>query len=258
MAVIVANKPLGWTPLQVIDDIREKDSRYRDSKMVYAGRLDPMAGGLLVILTDEDRFKLDEYLKKDKSYTATMLFGFKSDSLDALGIVERVAGTGQGTVPGTVPMQDFDLVTGAINNLVGSHEFELPSYSAYKVQGKPLHWWAQQGRLDEIVKPKKNMTVRSVRITKSESRSAGQVLLDVTRTVGLVKGDFRQEKVVESWKRALDGVGEVLVVTAEFDVSSGTYIRTLTDEIGRELGSGALLLHLDRTRVGDFVNTGEF
>ncbi|MBT6254047.1 hypothetical protein HOI83_02345 [Candidatus Uhrbacteria bacterium] len=241
MAVIVANKPLGWTPLQVIENIREKDSRYSDSKMVYAGRLDPMAEGLLVILTDEDRFKLDGYLKKEKSYTATMLFGFKSDSLDALGIVERVGSS------------DLELAVGAVEGLVGAHELELPSYSAYKIQGKPLHWWAQQGRIDEIEKPKKNMTVQDVRVVKTEMLNAGDVLLDVERTISLVSGDFRQDEAVESWKRALDGVDELLVVTAEFDVTSGTYIRTLVDTVGEKLGCGGLLLHLDRTRLGEFV-----
>jgi tRNA pseudouridine55 synthase len=36
------------------------------------------------------------------------------------------------------------------------------------------------------------------------------------------------------------------------EVSSGTYIRTLAEDIGRELGTGAYLSALRRTRVGDF------
>lgn len=36
------------------------------------------------------------------------------------------------------------------------------------------------------------------------------------------------------------------------DVSSGTYIRTLAEDIGRELGTGAYLTELRRTRVGDY------
>ncbi|NQV12097.1 hypothetical protein HQ524_01920 [Candidatus Uhrbacteria bacterium] len=252
MAVIVVRKPLGWTPLRAIDDIRVNDSRYRESKMVYAGRLDPMAEGLIVVLTDDDRFKLDEYLKKDKTYTATMLFGFRSDSLDALGIVERVMVTGTGTVPGTVPMPDLDLVIGAVKDLVGEHEFEFPVYSAYKVKGRPLHWWAKQGRIDEVEIPKKNMIVHDVRMGKWESRMGSDVLDQVKRTIALVSGDFRQYDAVASWERALDGVDLVLTVTAEFDVASGTYIRTLVDTVGNSLGCGALLLHLDRTRVGEF------
>lgn len=36
------------------------------------------------------------------------------------------------------------------------------------------------------------------------------------------------------------------------DVSSGTYIRSLAEDIGRELGTGAYLSSLERTRVGDY------
>ena len=35
-------------------------------------------------------------------------------------------------------------------------------------------------------------------------------------------------------------------------VSSGTYIRTLAEDIGKKLGTGAYLTALRRTRIGDF------
>lgn len=41
-------------------------------------------------------------------------------------------------------------------------------------------------------------------------------------------------------------------VKFEADVSSGTYIRTLAQDIGAKLGSGAYLSNLRRTRVGEF------
>jgi len=42
------------------------------------------------------------------------------------------------------------------------------------------------------------------------------------------------------------------VITFEADVSSGTYIRTLAEDIGSKLGTGAYLSSLVRTRVGEF------
>ena len=42
-------------------------------------------------------------------------------------------------------------------------------------------------------------------------------------------------------------------VTATLTVSSGTYVRALAERLGRELGSGGLLLGLTRTRVGPFT-----
>ncbi|HOD67706.1 MAG TPA: tRNA pseudouridine(55) synthase TruB [candidate division Zixibacteria bacterium] len=42
----------------------------------------------------------------------------------------------------------------------------------------------------------------------------------------------------------------------EVTCSSGTYIRTLADDLGRVLGCGAYLAHLRRTRVGDLALSG--
>ncbi len=44
-----------------------------------------------------------------------------------------------------------------------------------------------------------------------------------------------------------------LVYIATVDCSTGTYIRTLADDLGRLLGGGAHLRHLRRTRVGRFT-----
>ncbi|MDZ7744395.1 MAG: tRNA pseudouridine(55) synthase TruB [Candidatus Saccharibacteria bacterium] len=41
-------------------------------------------------------------------------------------------------------------------------------------------------------------------------------------------------------------------LTFTADVSSGTYIRSLVDDIGKELGTGAYMADLRRTAVGDF------
>lgn len=42
------------------------------------------------------------------------------------------------------------------------------------------------------------------------------------------------------------------IIKIEADVSSGTYIRTLAEDIGTKLGTGAYLSGLVRTRVGDY------
>ncbi len=46
--------------------------------------------------------------------------------------------------------------------------------------------------------------------------------------------------------------------TMDVCVSKGTYIRSLADDIGKELGCGACLLELERTRSGTFLKEGAF
>jgi tRNA U55 pseudouridine synthase TruB len=43
-----------------------------------------------------------------------------------------------------------------------------------------------------------------------------------------------------------------ILVTVHFSVGSGTYIRSLAEELGRRLGYPATLANLRRTRVGEF------
>ena len=48
--VIVLSKKEVETPLQALEFFRAKHKEYKDLKMTYAGRLDPMASGVLVVL----------------------------------------------------------------------------------------------------------------------------------------------------------------------------------------------------------------
>jgi len=51
----------------------------------------------------------------------------------------------------------------------------------------------------------------------------------------------------------LEATDDPLVLRATVDCSSGTYIRSLADDLGRLLGGGAHLRNLRRTRVGRFT-----
>ena len=242
MAILNLYKPMGWTPLQTMDALRKSDRAREDDVMVYAGRLDPMAEGVLVVLTNEDRYSLDEFLGKDKTYEATILFGFRSDTYDILGIARR----GEGEL-------DHERARVALEQLKGTHPLQFPPYSAFRIKGKPLHWWAREGRLDELEVPIKDMEVLEVRDVDVFKRGAGEVLREIEERVDRVDGDFRQLETLESWKVLLEGKrGSLMMATVTLDVSSGTYIRSIVHSIGDELGVGALLYNLKRNKVGEF------
>ncbi len=207
--------------------------------MTYAGRLDPMAEGVLLVLTDDDRLRKDEFMALTKEYKATMVFGVTSDSFDALGLVTKGGNA------------NVDDVENAVNQVAGMHELPFPAYSSYKVQGKPLHWWAQQGRLDEIEIPLKKMEVVHVSDVHAELQSAKEIVDEVIRKIHLVTGDFRQKEIINRWRETIKE-DLFIVATCTLQVTSGTYIRSLAQELGQKLCCGALLLGLERTRVGEY------
>ena len=54
-------KPQGVTPLELIDRFRQKHPEYKDEKLGYAGRLDPMAEGILLVLVGDENKKRKTY-----------------------------------------------------------------------------------------------------------------------------------------------------------------------------------------------------
>lgn len=241
MAILSVYKPIGWTPLQCIDQLRILRDEYKNSPVTYAGRLDPMAEGLLLLLTDEDRYQKDTYQKLGKTYEATILLGVETDSLDTLGIPQKIT-----------PI-DGDIKPDQITQILkGSHQLPFPNYSSYKVQGKPLHWWTQHKRLDEIEIPIKNMRVLDLNTIRIQDLTSTELLEQITHNIDFVKGDFRQKEISESWKQLLQKPQPFTTVSLTLSVSSGTYIRSLAHMLGKQLGSNGCLLSLKRTHVGNF------
>ncbi|MDQ3244755.1 MAG: tRNA pseudouridine(55) synthase TruB, partial [bacterium] len=81
------NKKEGETPLEALESFRVKAKIGKEVKMTYAGRLDPMASGLLIILAGEECKNKEKYLRLDKEYNFEVLFGFATDTYDILGKV---------------------------------------------------------------------------------------------------------------------------------------------------------------------------
>jgi tRNA U55 pseudouridine synthase TruB len=74
------------TPLQALDRLRKNDSTLKNLPMTYAGRLDPMASGQLLILIGDECKKREKYDGLDKEYEVEILFGAESDTADILGL----------------------------------------------------------------------------------------------------------------------------------------------------------------------------
>jgi tRNA U55 pseudouridine synthase TruB len=69
---IILNKPIGETPLEIINYYKRLHPEYRYLPMTYAGRLDPLAEGVLLLLAGEECLKKDEYLSLSKEYELTL------------------------------------------------------------------------------------------------------------------------------------------------------------------------------------------
>ena len=88
---IILQKKKGETPLECLERYRALHPELAKEKMTYAGRLDPMAEGELLILIGGECKEKEKYLGLDKEYEVDVLFGFKTDTGDVLGKVTEVS-----------------------------------------------------------------------------------------------------------------------------------------------------------------------
>ena len=81
MSIILWNKYDTETLAITLERFRMNNPEHQESKITYAGRLDPMAEGLLILLTDDDVHKKEEFIGLDKIYEVDFVLGVSTDSL---------------------------------------------------------------------------------------------------------------------------------------------------------------------------------
>lgn len=245
-------KRIGETPLQALERARKRYRIPSDVPMAYAGRLDPMASGTLLILIGEECKRQKDYHAFQKEYEVEVLLGVGSDTGDILGLVKRGADI---TLP--APRMIRDMLT----TFVGPYHAPYPLFSSKTVNGKPLFLWALEGRIGEIEIPHQDAEIFALRYRGMRRISSEALLHRVRKNIGRLAPvtepskrlgeDFRKEVILASWE-SLSGVDartHFPVLRIRVRTSGGTYMRTLAEDIGRILDTHALALSIRRTRI---------
>ncbi len=228
--VLKLYKNLGETPLACLERFRGENPEYSGEKMTYAGRLDPMAEGLLIALVGDECHKKDEYLGLDKEYVFEVLFGIQSDTYDILGIPKLI--------------DDISLIRA--NRRIDPGEFigkrvqEYPAYSSRTFQ------LARDGV--DFEPPTKEVEIFNIEQLEEREIPRADLLSEILERIDLVKGDFRQDEIGLAWQKFLDEAPEKFrVVKIKINCSSGTYVRSICNELG------GLAYSINRTKVGQYT-----
>lgn len=240
--VINLYKRVGETPLERIERFRYETNDYKDLPLSYAGRLDPLAEGVLLVLVGEENKNQKDYFGLEKEYEVEVLLGYGSDTQDILGIAEK----------NFVKEYTIEEFKKACETYIGTYEEEYPPYSSKPVNGKPLFYWARAGKLNEIEIPKNKITINKIEFIDSKILNNEELLKMIIERVNLVGGDFRQEEIKENWKRILVDDGKNQIFRIKVSCGSGAYMRTLALRISEKIGTKGLAFSIRRTRVGDF------
>jgi tRNA pseudouridine55 synthase len=183
----------------------------------HTGTLDPFATGVLVMLVGRAT-RLAQFLSgADKEYEALIRLGHATDTGDITGVPIVPHAGAQ-----TLRRFSTEEIESALASLRGEIDQTPPMYSAKKVGGRKLYELARRGQ--EIER-------KPVRVNVG-------VFETLTGNVVTLQQDGSHDL-------------RVRVVC-----SAGTYIRTLAEDFGRQLGVGAHVAELRRTRAGRFSIAG--
>ena len=129
---LILDKPTGITSAQCVYKLR---SVLGIKKIGHCGTLDPLATGLLPISIGEGT-KFSNYLSdKDKLYEVVIKFGLETDTGDITGKI----------VSKSQKSYSLSSLETEVKKIEGFHDQLPPMYSALKVKGKPLYYWARRG-----------------------------------------------------------------------------------------------------------------
>lgn len=271
--IIPVYKEWGKTPLETLDVLRQRYPVLEGIPLSYAGRLDPLAEGLMLVLVGETNKDREKYLHLDKTYEVEILFGSKTDTGDLFGVptvnctedlLKSPSKNSKDSLDEVVRQKIqgklVDEVSAILKSFLGKQQFPYPVYSSKTVQGKPLFQWMNEGRIGEIEIPKTDVEIYSLEMLASASVRGPEILEKVELALNSVKGDFRYDEIRTGWREILGNKSDVdfYVAKIQCECSSGTYMRVLAEEIGKKIrGSGAqedmpaLAYSIKRTRVGN-------
>lgn len=240
--VLSFNKKRGETPLQALDRLRMEKKEYSKEKLSYAGRLDPLAEGVMLVLVGEANNDRKKYLEVDKTYITEILLGISTDTGDVLGLVKKIKNK----------EILLDVIKNTAKSFIGEFKQKYPAFSSKTVLGRQLH---EITRVGERVKlPSHTVALHMAKVVGNRKIKASEVLDYALDSVDLVPGDFRQEETKKAWKKkiipSIEMGDKFTLVEMELHVSSGFYVRQFACDLGFKLGLPALAYSIRRTSVG--------
>lgn len=153
---ILVNKKKNMTSRDVVNSLIKI---LNTKKIGHTGTLDPFAEGLLLVGVNKGLKVVKLLNYKDKEYIAKVKLGIKTDTLDITGNIleERKE---------TLNQEELEEV---LQSFIGNYSYEVPIYSAIKVNGKKLYEYAREGKKVDI--PIKESYIYDIKIIDCKDNS---------------------------------------------------------------------------------------
>lgn len=231
-------KKVGYTPLQVVEDIRPFLLKEEQSRCTYVGRLDPMAEGWMHVLWSGDMKEKDELAGLKKTYEIDVVFDIQTDTGDALGLITLIKNS----------KITEEKVFSSIQDFIGPFTYDYPIYSSPNIK-KTL-----KGDMQDSSRRQKGH-VHKIDCLSSLVMSMNDLNVEIKNKLSHIHmvGDFRIDNIQDGWNSFFTNPEfadkRFLKIKMCVVCASGTYMRTLAEELGKKVDSCAFALHIKRIGV---------
>lgn len=144
---IYVDKPYGWTSFDVVKRIRGvmlRRLQVKKMKVGHAGTLDPLATGVMIVVSGKSTKLIEQLQSGVKEYIATIALGATTPSFDLETEIDARYPTDHIT---------REMVEEVLKKFTGRIEQVPPAFSACKIGGERAYKFARQGDNVEL-KPK--------------------------------------------------------------------------------------------------------
>ncbi len=231
---LLVNKPEGWTSFDVVGHIRkifrQQNPEVKKPRVGHAGTLDPFATGLLIVaLGREATREIENFKNLPKTYEATVKLGETSDTGDKTGVITQFKINFLNKLILNIKYWILNLFSGNIQYSLINISKRVPTEPEIKKM------------ITKFLGPQHQTPPMF-----SAKKIGGQRLYKLARLGKTIK---RKKNKIEIFDlKLLDYQYPFLKITVT--CSPGTYIRTLAEDIGKKLNTGAYCKELKRTKIG--------
>lgn len=243
--IILENKKIGETPLETIIRLKYNHNISFDHKATYAGRLDPMAEGMLIILSSLDRYDKEKYNNLDKEYEFEILQNVHTDSLDILGLINKYNKNKK--------YINYQEIIKYIKQLSPEYIQKYPQYSSKTYTKVPLYILSKTNIYPKV---KHKVQIKNIEYINKKHKNKIEIEKEIIEKINKVNGDFRQKEILKKWRKILqefDPDFDFIIYKFRIKVGSGFYIRQLIDDISNQFDMPMLTYSIKRISVGKYT-----
>lgn len=253
--IIPIDKPWRWTSADVIRKLKWAACKHFHNKKLkvgHAGTLDPLATGVLLVCIGRATKLADELQAHEKEYEAGIVFGATTPSYDREKEIDKyypVDGVSREALEAVLP------------GFIGEQEQVAPLFSAKSVDGVRAYEMARKAYKAALngdaafdhgaseLLSKQKINIPELELLEFGDTGVCRIPLSA---IAVPEGEI--ESRVNPKINVIDISSlELPCALVRVRCTKGTYIRALARDFGEELGSGAFLASLRRTRSGGFT-----